>query len=174
MIGLLRQMLQCSSLYYLYRSLRVSHLPRQKRNHMFWSPAIWDEKFIRRIPSEGGSPRWPSNSFMLKTGVIYLCFFDILSSMTNAIIDNKNRKRIENFALMAGIAQPLITLPQIIAIYGNQSAEDVSLLTWVGYLIFGIIFLIYGIVFNLKPIWAGQIIWVTMQLITVTGILIYS
>jgi uncharacterized protein with PQ loop repeat len=75
---------------------------------------------------------------------------------------------------VAGILQPLITLPQIIQIYSSQSATDVSLLTWTGYLIFGIIFLIYGIVYRLKPIWIGQIIWVTMQLITVTGIIIYG
>lgn len=85
-----------------------------------------------------------------------------------------NKKRIETFALIAGVVQPLITLPQIIAIYGNQSAKDVSLLTWMGYLIFGITFLVYGIVFNLKPIWIGQIIWVTMEIIMVAGILIYS
>lgn len=84
------------------------------------------------------------------------------------------RKRIELFALAAGIIQPLITLPQIIQIYTNQSAEDVSLLTWVGYLFFGITFLFYGLVFRLKPIWIGQIVWVTMQLITVIGILIYG
>lgn len=75
---------------------------------------------------------------------------------------------------MAGIIQPLITVPQIVTIYSNQSAADVSLITWLGYLFFGIIFLVYGLVFNLKPIWIGQIIWVTMQTITVVGILIYS
>lgn len=82
-------------------------------------------------------------------------------------------KRVERFALLAGIVQPLITVPQIISIYSNQSARDVSLLTWLGYLLFGIIFLFYGLVFKLKPIWIGQIIWVTMQTITVVGILIY-
>lgn len=85
-----------------------------------------------------------------------------------------NKKRVELFALIAGIAQPLITLPQIITIYGNQSANDVSLLTWLGYLFFGVTFLVYGIVFKLRPIWIGQIIWVTMQLITVVGILLYQ
>lgn len=89
-------------------------------------------------------------------------------------MDEKYKKRIEYFALLAGIVQPLITLPQIIAIYGNQSAKDVSLLTWIGYLVFGVTFLIYGIVFNLKPIWVGQMIWVTMQTIVVIGILLYS
>jgi len=94
--------------------------------------------------------------------------------MSKTIVDEKYKKRIEGFALTAGIVQPLITLPQIIAIYGSQSAKDVSLLTWVGYLIFGLIFLFYGIVFSLKPIWVGQIIWVTMQTITVVGILLYA
>jgi uncharacterized protein with PQ loop repeat len=94
--------------------------------------------------------------------------------MTKTLQDETYKKRIERFALIAGIVQPLITLPQIIAIYGNRSADDVSLLTWVGYLVFGVIFLAYGIVFKLRPIWVGQIIWVTMQAITVAGILIYS
>jgi len=94
--------------------------------------------------------------------------------MNESIKTEITKKRVGQFALMAGIIQPLITLPQIIEIYSSQSATDVSLLTWVGYLIFGIIFLIYGIVFKLKPIWIGQIIWVTMQLITVTGIIIYG
>ena len=89
-------------------------------------------------------------------------------------IPAQHKREIENFALVAGILQPFITLPQIITIFSSQSAKDVSLLTWVGYLIFGIIFLVYGIVFNLKPIWVGQIIWVTMQTIIVIGILLYS
>ena len=88
--------------------------------------------------------------------------------------NNADKKKIENIALIAGIIQPLITLPQIITIYGNQSAEDVSLLTWLGYLFFGIVFLLYGLTFKLKPIWIGQIIWVSMQSITVIGILLYS
>ena len=86
---------------------------------------------------------------------------------------DKHKKRIELFALFAGILQPLITLPQILTIYGNKSAEDVSLLTWLGYLFFGITFLVYGLAFKLIPIWIGQIIWVTMQAITVCGILLY-
>ena len=85
----------------------------------------------------------------------------------------KQKSRIEKFALVAGIIQPLITLPQIYTIYANQSAADVSLITWIGYLFFGVTFLVYGLVFKLKPIWIGQIIWVTMQTITVVGILLF-
>ena len=80
----------------------------------------------------------------------------------------------ERIALVAGIIQPLVTIPQIYEIYTSQQAENVSLLTWVGYLIFGIIFLIYGYIFKLRPIFYGQIIWVILQITVVTGILIYG
>jgi len=91
----------------------------------------------------------------------------------NEVID-KRKRRVEFFALIAGIIQPLITLPQIVTIYSHKSATDVSLLTWLGYLFFGITFLVYGAIFKLKPIWVGQIIWVSMQAITVVGILLYG
>lgn len=86
---------------------------------------------------------------------------------------DKTKKRIALFALVAGIIQPLITLPQIVTIYANHSAKDVSLATWLGYLFFGITFLVYGLAFKLKPVWVGQIFWVTMQVTTVVGILLY-
>lgn len=90
------------------------------------------------------------------------------------LLSEDRKKQVERFALAAGIIQPFITLPQIIAIYANQSAVDVSLLTWLGYLIFGIIFLVYGAIFRLRPIFYGQILWVIMQTITVIGILVYG
>lgn len=86
----------------------------------------------------------------------------------------KTKKQIEITALVAGVLQPLFTLPQIIKIYSNQSAQDVSIVTWVGFLIFAIIFLVYGIAYKLRPIIVTQIIWVTMQTIMIFGILKYS
>lgn len=85
-----------------------------------------------------------------------------------------NKRRVEQFALIAGIIQPLLTIPQIYTIYSSHSATDVSLVTWAGYLIFGVVFLVYGAVFKLKPIFYGQIIWVSAQLLTVIGILVYG
>lgn len=94
--------------------------------------------------------------------------------MNTKKISASSKGQIEKLALVAALLQPLITIPQIIQIYTNQSAQDVSLLTWIGYLIFGLIFLVYGYIFKLRPIFYGQIIWVTVQTITVVGILIYE
>ena len=84
------------------------------------------------------------------------------------------KKQIEQTALIAGIIQPLISAPQIFQIYSNHSAKDVSLLTWVSYLVFGIVFLTYGIMFKLTPIWVTQIIWILMKIAIIVGILLYS
>lgn len=94
--------------------------------------------------------------------------------MARELVNGEYKTRIEHFALVTGILQPLITLPQIIQIHSSQSAKDVSLLTWLWYLALVIVFLIYGLGFNLRPVWIGQIIWVTMQAIIVTGILMYG
>lgn len=85
-----------------------------------------------------------------------------------------SKKNLTNFALMAGIFQPLMTIPQIIEIYSSKSATNVSLFTWSAFLFFGLILLIYGIKFRLKPIWVNQIIWAIMQSLTVIGIVIYG
>jgi uncharacterized protein with PQ loop repeat len=85
-----------------------------------------------------------------------------------------NQRHIEMFALIAGIIQPMITLPQIITIYANQSAQDVSLITWGGYTILGLILLMYGITYKLRPIIVGQSIWAVMQTVMVVGILLYQ
>jgi uncharacterized protein with PQ loop repeat len=85
-----------------------------------------------------------------------------------------NQRHIEMFALIAGIIQPMITLPQIITIYANQSAQDVSLITWGGYTILGLILLMYGIAYKLRPIIVGQSIWAVMQTVMVVGILLYQ
>lgn len=84
------------------------------------------------------------------------------------------QQHIEFYALIAGIIQPLITLPQIITIYTNQSAQDVSLITWGGYTILGLILLTYGIAYKLRPIIVGQSIWAVMQSVMVIGILLYQ
>jgi len=84
------------------------------------------------------------------------------------------KKMTEQLAVFAGILQPMMTIPQVIQIYGTKSATGVSLVTWIGYAVLGLVFLIYGIVHRLKPIWITQILWFTLQMSVVMGVLIYG
>src|SRR3989344_1154667 len=59
----------------------------------------------------------------------------------------------------AGIAGPLVSLPQVYEIWVNHNAESISVFTWAGYTGLTILWLIYGIVHKQKPIIFAQIVW---------------
>ncbi len=84
------------------------------------------------------------------------------------------KKLSEKMALFAGVLQPMMTIPQVYKIYSTQDASGVSLITWVGYALLGLVFLVYGIMHDLKPIWITQIIWFSLQVLVVIGILMYG
>ncbi len=87
----------------------------------------------------------------------------------------RNYKKItERVALVAGVLQPLMTVPQVWMIYSTGKVSGVSLATWVGYAVFGLAFLVYGFVHKLRPIWMTQILWLILQVAVVVGILIYE
>jgi uncharacterized protein with PQ loop repeat len=67
-----------------------------------------------------------------------------------------------------------MTLPQVLLIFSRHSAGNVSLATWLGYLILGLPFLIYGIAFKLRPIIITQSLYILFQILVVIGILHYG
>ena len=75
---------------------------------------------------------------------------------------------------LASVAYPLTTIPQIIEIYGNQSAQNLSLLSWCLYLFFALVFLSYGLHQKLKPIILLESLWVVTYAVVIFGILLYQ
>jgi len=76
--------------------------------------------------------------------------------------------------LIASVVQPLTTIPQVIKVYSSHDVSGLSLFTWLGYALIGLVFLAYGLKYNLKPIIITQIIWFILQMSIVIGILVYS
>lgn len=62
------------------------------------------------------------------------------------------------------------TAPQVMMIFENESAEDVSLITWVGYTILGFWWLFYGIERGVKPIILSSLLHIGVDVIVVYGI----
>jgi uncharacterized protein with PQ loop repeat len=75
----------------------------------------------------------------------------------------KVTKTIDRVALVVGIAQPLMTLPQIYLVYSTGSATGVSPFMWAGYNIGSIVFLTYAIRHRLWPLIWTQIFWLIVQ-----------
>ena len=78
-------------------------------------------------------------------------------------------------AMMAVVAviHPLTATPQVYQIYSTQSVEGVSLLTWLGFMVLGAVFLAYGVVHKIKPFIVTQVLWFVIDFLIVAGILLY-
>lgn len=81
------------------------------------------------------------------------------------------RRTSEAMAFYVGIIMPFSSIPQIVNIYSTQRVGGLSLVTWMMNLAGGIIILIYGILHKLKPVYYPQVLWMTVQIVTIIGIL---
>lgn len=86
----------------------------------------------------------------------------------------KNKKKSHWIVLISSVIYPLTTLPQIIIIFQNQSAANISLVMYMFYIFFALIFLSYGITEKLKPVIVLQSLWLVMYSCVLIGILLYS
>jgi uncharacterized protein with PQ loop repeat len=75
---------------------------------------------------------------------------------------------------VAAVVQPMMATPQIYAIYTQHSNAGVSLLTWLGFMLIGLVFLLYGIAHRIKPFIITQILWFIVDFLVVIGVLIYN
>lgn len=92
-----------------------------------------------------------------------------------AKVSSKKPKKPKHYVvLVASVLFPFTTMPQVFEIFNNQSADNVSLLTYLLYVVFSFIFLGYGIKERLIPIIVLQSLWLVMYSLVIAGILIYS
>jgi uncharacterized protein with PQ loop repeat len=72
------------------------------------------------------------------------------------------------------VATPLFELPQVIAIYGNKSAENVSLFTWAFFCLSSAVWIWYSVRNKLYPLIIAYSLYVGIEAAIVAGILLYS
>lgn len=84
------------------------------------------------------------------------------------------KKTVDRMMGMVAFIGPASASPQVIEIFSHQSAQGVSLLSWCMYLMLGTVSLSYGLFHHLKPIIVSQVLWAIMDILVITGILMYS
>lgn len=87
---------------------------------------------------------------------------------------NKFKRFVDKIILVIGVISPLLTLPQVLKVWILQNAAGLSLISWVGYIIFDTVWLTYGIIHRLKPIIIAYIIWLILEIIMLIGVLKYG
>lgn len=69
---------------------------------------------------------------------------------------------------------PLLTVPQVIQIFSTHSAAGVSIVTWLGYQVLTIMWVIYGVGRKDVPLILTEVLWFTVQALVIVGIFLYS
>jgi uncharacterized protein with PQ loop repeat len=70
-------------------------------------------------------------------------------------------------------ATPLFMIPQALEIFKNQSADNISLTTWVFFILADFVWIAYAIRHRLRPILYGHLLYLGIEAPIVTGILMY-
>ncbi len=87
--------------------------------------------------------------------------------------ESRSTKIFDQLIYLAAFFGPVLTLPQLWKIWSEKSASGVSIITWGGYLIGAIFWLIYGFIHKEKPIIAANLSLGILALLIVISILIY-
>jgi uncharacterized protein with PQ loop repeat len=85
----------------------------------------------------------------------------------------RGRTFIDRAMSVAAVVHPLTATPQVVQIYRTHDVQGVSLLTWFGFMVLGIIFLSYGLLHRIKPFIVTQVLWFIMDFLVVAGVLLY-
>lgn len=72
------------------------------------------------------------------------------------------------------LAYPMTAIPQILKVYSSQNVESLDLLSWLLYVIFGSVFVIYALSEKLKPLIIEGSLWVIVYILMVTAIILYA
>jgi uncharacterized protein with PQ loop repeat len=94
--------------------------------------------------------------------------------LLKSLARKQNRTKVDAAMSVAAVIHPLMAVPQIVQIYATKETAGLSLLTWTGWLVLGLVFLAYGLAHKLGPYILMQVLWVVVDILVIVGILIYG
>lgn len=86
----------------------------------------------------------------------------------------KQKLLIGKICTVFAVLMPLTTLPQIILLYTSHDASGLSLAMWVMYSIGVVPFLLFGVLYRHTQLIVLNSLWLIMQFVIITGIVVYS
>jgi uncharacterized protein with PQ loop repeat len=86
----------------------------------------------------------------------------------------QNRTKVDALMSVAAVAHPLMAAPQIYKVFSTQQAAGLSIWTWAAWFGLGLIFMAYGIAHKLKPYIIMQLLWLTVDILMIVGIILYG
>lgn len=84
------------------------------------------------------------------------------------------KRALDVMIIFIGVIGPLLTIPQILLIYGDQQAAGVSAISWFGWATLNIPWILYGIAHKEPPIVMTYCLWFLTNNIVAIGALLYG
>ena len=86
---------------------------------------------------------------------------------------NKKYKYFDNLVLTAGLLGSIFTIPQAFLIFKEQTADGVSLISWISYTALALIWSVYGVLHKDKQIFVTNVFGFLINLTVTIGILLF-
>lgn len=94
----------------------------------------------------------------------------------NYLYFHLNKKKsimlFDRLFMLAAIAYPLSSLPQVVEVFNGKST-GVSILSWSAFAFFSLLFIIYGTIHKVKPMVVTNSLWFIVQSLVVMGVVIH-
>lgn len=84
------------------------------------------------------------------------------------------QKVFDKVIYFAGIAGPVMTLPQVFKIWAEKSASGVAVETWMTYLVLSVIWVSYGILHKEKPLIIMYSSYFVINISIIIGVVLYA
>lgn len=103
---------------------------------------------------------------------VHSSYDKIILNMSKIKINKITHKRLVSYGMFfVAIIAPLSNYPQIYKLFTLKVTEGLSVETWVMYLIFGFIQLVYAISNSIKPLILSNILWILVEIVMIYGII---
>ena len=87
---------------------------------------------------------------------------------------SRGMRILDRVVYTVGVIGPVMTIPQIVLIYGSQDATGVSPLSWGAWALLDIPWIVYGLVHREYPIVATYVFWFVSNVLVFVGALLYA
>jgi len=84
------------------------------------------------------------------------------------------KRNYDRLIYIVVVAGPLFNIPQLLKVWMNESADGVSLFSWVGYAVVSIVWFCYGLIHKERPLVVMNVTLFATQIFIITGIIMYS
>ena len=91
-----------------------------------------------------------------------------------AVKRQEKPKLVDRLTYLVAVIEPVVTLPQVYVIFHEKNASGIAISSWLGYQLFTIVWLWYGIVHKEKVIIFYQAAWLILQTAIIFGAVKYG